>query len=90
MGYSLNAAGEDGAQARASVPAAVVSLLTSVVLVFAFGLTGACWSMVLRPAVRCAFLAPAVLRTFRPALDGRPQVGDIFSSEPAAPLRKAG
>jgi O-antigen/teichoic acid export membrane protein len=65
MGYGLNAAGEDAAQARVSAPAAIVSLLSSVGLVLGFGVVGACWSMLLRPAVRAAFLAPLVIRNAR-------------------------
>jgi O-antigen/teichoic acid export membrane protein len=64
MGYALNAAGADKAQARVSVPAAITSLLVSVSLVTAFGVTGACWSMLLRPLVRVVFLAPIFIQTF--------------------------
>jgi O-antigen/teichoic acid export membrane protein len=67
MGYALNAAGADEAQARVSAPAAVASLVISVSLVTSLGVTGACWSMLLRPAVRAAFLAPIFIRTFRPS-----------------------
>jgi O-antigen/teichoic acid export membrane protein len=64
MGYALNAAGADKAQARVSVPAALSSLTASVLLVTSLGVPGACWSMVLRPVIRVAFLAPIFIRTF--------------------------
>jgi O-antigen/teichoic acid export membrane protein len=67
MGYSLNAAGKDAAQSRASAPAAIASLVISIALVTSFGVTGACFSMLLRPAVRAAFLAPLFYKTFHPA-----------------------
>jgi O-antigen/teichoic acid export membrane protein len=74
MGYALNAAGADRAQARVSMPAAMASLALSISLVAMLGVPGACWSMVLRPAVRAAFLAPTFVRTFWPA------TGDIAAS----------
>jgi O-antigen/teichoic acid export membrane protein len=74
MGYALNAAGADRAKARVSVPAAMASLAVSVALVATLGVTGACWSMLLRPAVRAAFLAPTFVRTFWPA------TGDVAAS----------
>lgn len=64
LGTALNAAGEDAAQARASLPAALVSVASAVALVAAFGATGAAWSFLLRPAYRCLFLAPLCLRRF--------------------------
>jgi O-antigen/teichoic acid export membrane protein len=82
LGYALNAAGGDKVQARLALPAAAVGLAVSASLMWAFGLTGVCWSMVSRPAIRAAFLIPAVARA--------------FSAAPAAalrfpiPLRRAG
>lgn len=64
IGSALNAAGEDAAQARASVPAAVASLACTVGLVLAFGIVGACWAMLLRPSIRAGFLTPLLLQTF--------------------------
>jgi len=66
IGYALNAAGKDAAQARAYVPAAAASLMISITLFAISGLMGACWAMVFRPAVRATFLTPAFLATFRP------------------------
>lgn len=89
LGYALNAAGREAAQAKASVPAAAVSLLASVALISMFGVAGACWSMVLRPAIRGAFLLPVALRTFgataTETVDGEPA---LAIAEPL--LRKAG
>jgi O-antigen/teichoic acid export membrane protein len=71
LSYSLNAAGRDSAVARASLPAAAVTLIASVALVSSLGVTGACWSMLLRPLVRIAFLAPVAFRAFGPAVRAR-------------------
>ena len=90
MGYSLNACGKDATQARLAVPSAAASLLCSVALVSWFGLIGACWSMVLRPAVRGGFLVPAVLRTFRSSPGRGSSVAESSTSLPIAELRKAG
>jgi O-antigen/teichoic acid export membrane protein len=90
MGYALNACGKDAVQARLAAPSAAASLLCSVALVSGFGLTGACWSMVLRPAVRGAFLVPAVLRTFRSAVEARSDRELLSPTRPSVMLRKAG
>jgi O-antigen/teichoic acid export membrane protein len=70
LSYALNAAGRDASAARALLPAGIVSLSLSVAGVLTLGLVGACISMVLRPAVRAAFLAPVALRTFRARANG--------------------
>ena len=64
MGYALNAAGAEKAQARVSLPATLATLTVSVFLVSSFGVTGACWSMLLRPLIRTAFLTSIFIRTF--------------------------
>jgi O-antigen/teichoic acid export membrane protein len=64
IGYALNAAGADKAQARVSAPAALASLAVSALFVIALGVPGACWSMVLRPLIRTAFLTPVFIQTF--------------------------
>jgi O-antigen/teichoic acid export membrane protein len=64
MGYGINAAGREALQARLAVPAAVLSLTTSIALVLTMGIEGACWSTVARPAIRAAFLTPAAIKTF--------------------------
>jgi O-antigen/teichoic acid export membrane protein len=88
MGYALNAAGREADQARVSVPAAGISLLGSVALVLAFGLVGASWAMLLRTAVRSAYLLPVVIRTFRTSVDSEHGLADALDS--ATLLRKAG
>jgi O-antigen/teichoic acid export membrane protein len=90
IGNALNACKRDGAQARVSVPAAAISLLISVTLVSTLGLTGACWSMLLRPAVRVAFLAPLAIRTFCPSTDVRAESVPFAPTLPPPLLRKAG
>ena len=93
MSYALNAAGDDAAQARASVPAALVSLVATVSLVLALGVMGACWSMLLRPAIRAAFLAPLTLRNLKGASAVEEMVADEGRSNIALlsrTYRKAG
>lgn len=68
MGYALNAAGRDARQARFTLYSAVLSLAVAVVLVTEFGLIGACWSFLLRSAIKIAFIAPLFARTFSPTL----------------------
>jgi len=68
MGYSLNAAGRDALQARYTVYSAAASLLLATILISQFGLIGACWSFVLRIAVKIAFIAAPFVRTFSPSL----------------------
>lgn len=69
LGYSLSAACKDALQARMAVPAAGLCLALSAFLVITFGLTGACWSMALRPGIRAAFLAVMAAKTFSRAKD---------------------
>jgi O-antigen/teichoic acid export membrane protein len=90
LGYALNAAGRDAAQARASVPAAIIGLVGAVTLVSTLGLTGACWSMLLRPAIRAAFLAPIAYRTFRSAPRAHPTITILRTVRSSPLLRKAG
>ncbi len=87
MGYALNAAGKDAAQAKASVPAAIISVVISILLVTTLGVIGACWSMLLRPAVRAAFLTPLFFRTFRRISDADEI---IILHRAQLPIRKAG
>jgi O-antigen/teichoic acid export membrane protein len=72
MGYALNAAGNDAAQSRVSVPAAFVSLAISISLVTTLGIIGASLSMLLRPAVRADFLAPLFRKTFHADPEAHP------------------
>lgn len=89
-GYALNAARREAVQARLAIPAAALSLLISVLLVSAFGFVGACWSLLLRPAVRAVFLVPVAWRTFGPARAGHSPMQSSAPPELRAPLRKAG
>lgn len=88
VGCALNAAGEDAAQARASVPGAVASLAASVGLVVTFGVAGACWAMLLRPLIRVSVLIPLVARTFwgTPRLNGAQRDAKALAD---LPLREA-
>jgi O-antigen/teichoic acid export membrane protein len=88
MGNALNAAGKDAAQARASVPAAVASLVGAATLVYGLGITGACWSMLLRPCVRIAFLAPVLVATFR--LGKGAETAEVGVAPDQVARRKAG
>lgn len=93
MGYALNAAGRDAAQARAYVPASIASLVVTVGLVTQGGVMGACWSMVLRPVVRACFLAPVFIRTFFRAAPPSMRLAELQSAIPETtviPVRKAG
>lgn len=86
MSYALNAAGKDGFQARASAPAAALSLLGAATLVYGFGVSGACWSTLLRPAIRIAFLSPAMFRTVPQAASSATADDARSSTTHATPL----
>lgn len=88
MGYALYAAGKEATQARLAVPAAVVGLLAAVALISAFGVVGACWSMVLRPTIRAMFLLPTFVRTFLFTTASAGAVAVTLSAQES--LRKAG
>ena len=90
LGYAINAAGKDAAQARASVPAAALSLLSSVALIGVFGLHGACWSMLIRPMVRTAFLLPIAMRGLGAGAEEPAPSIMIRAAATGAALRKAG
>lgn len=72
FGHALNALGRDAAQARATLAAAVIHLPLAGLLVWRFGITGACWSIILRWAVLLVILIPSLVRLFRPILAERP------------------
>ena len=75
LGYLFNALHEDAASARAALAASVGSLVVTAVLVWQFGLVGACWSMVLRYVVHLVTQVPLTVRVFRRLL-----------AHPSAPL----
>jgi len=87
LGYGINAAGREALQARLALPAAALTLATSIALVLAMGIEGACWSMVARPAIRAAILAPAAFMTFWAA---DPLVTTPAAEQTHTRLRKAG
>jgi O-antigen/teichoic acid export membrane protein len=68
FGAALNGLGGDVAQARAAVISAVLNLVVTIVLVWNYGLVGACWSMVLRYVVWLAVFIPCAIPTFLPVL----------------------
>jgi len=72
MSQALNAAGRDAAQARLSALAGACSLPLTVAFVARLGLIGACWSYVLRFAIRIAFRVPCFLQAFYPVLSRLP------------------
>lgn len=90
MGYALMAAGKESSQARLALPAAVVGLASSVTLITMFGLQGACWSLLLRPAIRASFLLPLFVRTFSSLGISVSDPGKQDGTAPTMSLRKAG
>ena len=62
LGYAINAADADAAQARASLPAALCNVLLTTILMCRLGITGACFSLPLRSAVRIVVLSVCFLR----------------------------
>lgn len=90
LGYALSAARMEKAQARLALPASVLGLLASVGLVSAFGMGGACWSLVLRPALRAVFLLPVFYRTFHATYQAAAGDQDRAHTLADATLRKAG
>ncbi len=65
LGYALNAAGADGAQARASLPAAICNVLLFVLLLTQLGIVGACIALPLRSLVRIVMLSVCCLQLRR-------------------------
>jgi O-antigen/teichoic acid export membrane protein len=65
LSNTLNALHKDAAQAWASLWG-ISHLLIAVILVWRFGIIGACWATVLRPIVRLAMIMPCVIATLRP------------------------
>jgi O-antigen/teichoic acid export membrane protein len=55
LSYSLNAAGMEARQARASFWASIFSLSLGAILIFRWELIGACWFMLLQPAFQIVF-----------------------------------
>lgn len=68
VGYALIAFDKDAENTKASLVGAAVSLVLTGLLVWKFGLIGACWSMVLRFAIHLVCLIPTTIHTFKPLL----------------------
>jgi O-antigen/teichoic acid export membrane protein len=69
-GCAINAVGREAAQARLSMIGAALSLGLGAFLIGRWHITGACWFVVLRPAIQTSLLLPEFLRVLcRP--DGR-------------------
>ena len=80
MGYSLNAAGQEAAQARSVLISGVCSLVASVLLITYLGLVGACLSWVFRSALRAGIRFPSFIRTFRLRVAEIPLVRTVLCS----------
>jgi O-antigen/teichoic acid export membrane protein len=65
LGYALNAAGADRAQARASLPAALCNVTVIILLMSQLGVVGACIAMPLRYFVRIIMLGTCCLHLRR-------------------------
>ena len=74
LGYLLNALDKDAQQARMSLVASMINLGLTAALVLAFGLIGACWSMVIRYVVHLVIQVPYTIWMLKPLLqrDGAP------------------
>ena len=68
LGYLLQTLDKDAAQARMTLVGAAFSLGLTAVLVWKWGIVGACWSMVLRYVLDLAMVIPYAIRTLRPLL----------------------
>jgi O-antigen/teichoic acid export membrane protein len=62
LGYAINAAGADAAQARSAVPAAICSLTVTVALMTGLGVFGACIALPVRHGLRVGFLSVCFAR----------------------------
>lgn len=81
IGYFHIATGREREEFRISIVVAVVSLASSVALISAFGLVGACWALVARAAMSILFRVPCFVRTVREMRDTagslNPRTGSI-------------
>ena len=68
IGCALQAAGHDSAMAKAGIKALACNLVSASTLVFLFGLDGACWAWVARPAILILFEGPIFLQVFPAAV----------------------
>jgi O-antigen/teichoic acid export membrane protein len=88
LGYLLQTLDRDSAQARMTVVGAAFSLALTAVLVWKWGIVGACWSMVLRYVVDLAMEIPYLVRTVRPLL--ALEAAGLRASAAASPTQVAG
>jgi O-antigen/teichoic acid export membrane protein len=72
MSFSLQAAGYHQVVARAGLRATILSAALSLLLIASFGLAGASWSFVARPAILVITLLASFRRTFPGLLPGLP------------------
>jgi O-antigen/teichoic acid export membrane protein len=86
MSFSLQAAGQQEAVARLGIRATVISVMISAALVAAFGITGASWSLLTRPAVVASALFPRFRSTFPGVLPGVPFARILLSTATLAAL----
>lgn len=83
LGAALNGLNGDAEQAKAAVIAAVVNLTMTTLLVWKFGLMGACWSMLLRYIVWLVIFIPCSWGKFRPVLHAAAQARAAAKAVPA-------
>jgi O-antigen/teichoic acid export membrane protein len=89
IGYALNAAGCEAAQARLSLYSAAVSLALATVLVLSAGIAGACWFILIRPVMQIGFN----LKTFVTAFSRQSSAevpGERAANESASSTSAAG
>jgi len=77
FGYSLNAAGREVTEVRNAITATVLGLLCSVVLVWQFGLAGACVALVVKGVLHAGVRLPTFTRMFRATRGVHPVVADV-------------
>ena len=65
VSYSMNAAGRESSQMRIALVANVVTFVASIILIYQFGLVGACLSYVLRQTIGVALRLADFVGTFR-------------------------
>jgi O-antigen/teichoic acid export membrane protein len=80
MSFSLQAAGQQETVARLGIRATAISVLISAALVGAFGITGASWSLLTRPAIVAGALFPRFRSTFPTVLRGVPIARILLST----------
>jgi O-antigen/teichoic acid export membrane protein len=91
MGFTLNALGRESAQARLAIIGALVSLSLCAVMIARWQAVGACWFMLVRPAVQIALLLPQMIRTLRwEGAGSNTPIGNQASRPDRGPLAAVG